>query len=329
MREITIGKNDAGQRLDKFLTKAVKALPVSLLYKFIRTKKIKVNRKRAEPGQILSEGDTLQLFISDEFFAQDGEAELFKSIIPHIEPVYEDRHIIICNKPAGVLVHSDSEGDPDTLINHIKDYLYRKGVYDPGEEQSFAPALCNRIDRNTSGLVIAAKTAEALRAMNELIRTGGVKKKYLCVAHGIFTKKSDTLKGFLTKDGGDNLVTVYKSPPPGYRQGEVKTILTRYRVLAEKGEGENALSLLEVDLLTGRTHQIRAHLASAGHPLLGDGKYGINRSDRARGYKYQALCAYSLAFDAFGPLSAVSVRLNPDDIWFVRKFGEVKLKLDI
>jgi Pseudouridylate synthases, 23S RNA-specific len=321
MKIITIGKNDAGQRLDKFLSKAVRALPVSLTFKFIRTKKIKVNRKRAEPGQILVEGDTLQLFIAEEFFAADGDKSLYKTLIPHIKPVYEDGNLIICDKPAGILAHSDKEEDTDTLINHIKAYLCRSGEYDPDSEQSFAPSLCNRIDRNTSGLVIAAKNAEALRAMNELIREGGVKKKYLCVAHGIFDKKSDTLKGFLTKDGDNNLVTVYKLPPKGFKQGEIKTIVTRYTVLAEKGIGADALSLLEVELLTGRTHQIRAHLASVGHPLLGDGKYGVNRSDRGKGYKYQALCSYSLAFDAFGPLSAVSVRLDPNDIWFVREFG--------
>lgn len=321
MRTITIGKNDAGQRLDKFLIKTLKALPVSLAYKFIRKKKIKVNRKRAEPGQILSEGDTLQLFIAEEFFAQEGDPALWKSVVPHIKPVYEDENLIICNKPAGVLVHSDNEGDTDTLIDHIKAYLYRKGEYDPDSEQSFAPALCNRIDRNTSGLVIAAKNAEALRAMNELIRAGKVKKKYLCVAHGAFEKKEDTLKGYLSKDGDNNIVTVYKNPPPGQKIGDVKTILTRYRVIDEKGTGEDAISLLEVDLLTGRTHQIRAHLASIGHPLLGDGKYGISRRDRSQGYKHQALCAYSLEFEAYGPLRAVSVRLDPKDIWFVREFG--------
>jgi len=326
MRTIKIGKNDAGQRLDKFLTKSLKALPVSLAYKFIRTKKIKVNRKRAEPGQILSEGDTLQLFIAEEFFAKEGDAELWKTIVPHIKPVYEDENIIICNKPAGVLVHDDSEGDTDTLINHIKAYLYRKGEYDPDSEQSFAPALCNRIDRNTSGLVIAAKNAEALRAMNELIRSGKVKKKYLCIAHGIFEKKADTLKGYLSKDSDKNLVTVYKNPPRGIKPGEVKTILTRYKVLAEKGTGDEALSLLEVDLLTGRTHQIRAHLASIGHPLLGDGKYGISRADRAQGYRHQALCSYSLEFEEYGQLKAVSVKIEPSDIWFVRDFGIENIK---
>ncbi len=319
MRILTINRNDAGQRLDKFLSKAVRALPVSLSYKFIRTKKIKVNRKRAEPGQVLAEGDTIQLFIAEEFFADNGEQSFIKTLIPRVKPVYEDDNLIICDKPAGVLSHSDTDSDCDTLIAHIQAYLYRKNEYAPDKEQSFAPALCNRIDRNTSGLVIAAKNAEALRVMNALIHDGKVQKKYLCVAHGIFDKNSDTLKGYLTKDGDNNLVTVYKTPPKGAR-GEVKTILTRYNVLATKGQGYNALSLLEVELLTGRTHQIRAHLASIGHPLLGDGKYGYNRTDRVKGYKYQALCSYSLEFGAQPPLDAVSVKLNPDDIWFVREF---------
>lgn len=325
MRTIIVGKNDAGQRLDKFLIKTFKALPVSLAYKFIRKKKIKVNRKHAAPGQILSEGDTLQLFIPEEFLVKEGGSAHWKTIVPHIKPVYEDENIIICNKPAGMLVHSDSEGNTDTLINHIKAYLYRKSEYDPDTEQSFAPALCNRIDRNTGGLVIAAKNAEALRAMNELIRQGKVKKKYLCIAHGIFEKKSDTLKGYIKKDNQKNLVTVYKETPSVEKARNVKAILTHYKVIAEKGAGDEAMSLLEVDLLTGRTHQIRAHLASIGHPLLGDSKYGNCYNRRAIGYKHQALCACSLEFDAFGPLKAVSVKLEPKDIWFVREFGVDKL----
>jgi len=325
MREIIIGKNDAGQRLDKFLLKTFKALPASLAYKFIRKKKIKVNKKRAEPGQILAEGDMLQMYVSEEFFLSGEDAELWKTIVPHINPVYEDENIIICNKPAGILVHSDSEEDVDTLINHIKAYLYRKGEYDSESEQTFAPALCNRFDRNTCGLVIAAKNAEALRAMNELIRLGKVRKKYLCVAHGTFEKKEDTLEGYHIKYGAKNIVKVYKTLPKGEKASEVKRILTHYRVIAEGELSGMPVSLLEVELLTGRTHQIRAHLASVGHPLLGDGKYGIIRNERALGYKHQALCAYSLEFDAFGPLKAVSVKLDPKDIWFLRDFGIEKI----
>lgn len=318
MKILTVGANDAGQRLDKFLTKAVKAMPPSLMYKSIRTKKIKVNRKRAEPKQMLCEGDTVQLFLADELFGDGGSADAEKSRLSHITPafsiVYEDENLILCNKPAGLQVHSDDKEDTNTLITQIHAYLYKKGEYDPSSEQSFAPALCNRIDRNTSGIVIAAKNAASLRELNRLIKERRLTKKYLCAVHGTMEKKADVLTGFITKDSDTNTVTVYKKRIPGS-----KDIRTGYRVMAEKG----GLSLLEVELFTGRTHQIRAHLASVGHPLLGDGKYGINRDDRRAGYKYQALCSYSLGFDGGETLSYLNGRvftIPADDIWFVRDF---------
>lgn len=317
MKILTIGTNDAGQRLDKFLSKAVKAMPPSLMYKSIRTKKIKVNRKRAEPDQMLCEGDTVQLFLPDELFgdgAADSRAKLLSHITPAFSVVYEDENLILCNKPAGLQVHSDDKDDTNTLITQIQAYLYKKGEYDPSSEQSFAPALCNRIDRNTSGIVIAAKNAAALRELNRLIKERRLTKKYLCAVHGSMEKKSDILTGYITKDSDRNTVTVYRKRIPGS-----KDIKTGYRVLAEK----DGLSLLEVELFTGRTHQIRAHLSSIGHPLLGDGKYGINRDDRHAGYKYQALCSYSLTFgggDMLSYLNGKTFKLPPDGIWFVRDF---------
>lgn len=318
MRIIEVKKNDAGQRLDKFLAKCVKGLPMSLMYKYIRTKKIKVNRARTEQKYILREGDTVQLFIKDEFFdSPERDNSALLSITPKLSVVYEDENIILCNKRPGVLVHEDDEGRDNTLIMHIKAYLYQKGEYDPESEQSFAPALCNRIDRNTGGIVIGAKNAEALRVMNGKIKNDEISKFYYCAVHGKMPKREDTLTGYLIKDGDKNQVTVYDRQVKGS-----KNIITKYKVIAEK----NGNSLLEVELVTGRTHQIRAHLSHIGHPLLGDGKYGVNKADRANGYKYQALYAYRLRFDfkdadgALGYLKGKEVRLSENDIWFLKDF---------
>ena len=287
MRELKIGKNDAGQRLDKFITKTLD-LPMSLLYKSIRLKKIKVNRKRAENNQILIEGDTVQCFLAEEFFEKKLTESSFENITPRLDIVYEDENIILLNKRPGVSVHEDEKGSTNTLITHIQAYLYGKGEYDPKSEQSFAPALCNRIDRNTGGIVIAAKNAEALRVMNEKIKNREIDKFYLAAVHGTPKPEEATIRAHLLKDDKNNIVRVYDKNP----QKAAKEIITKYKVIAKNGDS----SLIEVELLTGRTHQIRAHMAHIGHPLVGDGKYGVNREDRARGYKYQALYSYRLKF---------------------------------
>ena len=324
MRELKIGKNDAGQRLDKFITKTLD-LPTSLLYKSIRLKKIKVNRKRAEISTILTEGDTVQCFLAEEFFARlDGEggevtANLSR-IAPKLDVIYEDENIILLNKRPGVSVHEDEHNALSTLIVQIQAYLYQRGEYDPTSEQSFSPALCNRIDRNTGGIVIAAKNAEALRIMNEKIKLREIDKFYLAAVHGVPSPRSDTIRGYLLKDERTNQVRIWdKNPPRG-----AKEIITRYRVVASKGE----TSLIEVELLTGRTHQIRAHMAHIGHPLVGDGKYGVNRDDRARGYKYQALYSYRLRFsfktDAgiLGYLDGKEFSIPKSDIYFTKEYFE-------
>lgn len=319
MHILNVGKNDAGQRLDKFLSKAVKGLPMSLMYKYIRTKKIKVNRARTQQNYMLCEGDEIQLFIREEFFdlpAKDESA--LQRIVPKLDIIYEDENIMLLNKRPGVLVHEDTAATENTLVMHMKAYLAQKGEYDPENEQSFAPALCNRIDRNTGGIVIAAKNAVALREMNERIREDLLQKFYLCAVHGTPERKQATLTAWHKKNSADNMVEISDRRRDGF-----KNIITKYKVLKSSGN----MSLLEVELVTGRTHQIRAHLAHIGHPLMGDGKYGINRRERERGYKFQALYAYRLAFKtvpAGGPLEYLNGKnfeIPREDVWFLKDFG--------
>ena len=291
MRTLEIGKNDAGQRLDKFISKTFRSMPPSEMYKGIRTKKIKVNRKRADPSQKLNVGDTVEIFVREEFLAEKRD-EFFKNIKPTFDVVYEDENIILCDKPVGLLSHSDTDGEQNTLAEQIKAYLWQRGEYDPSAENSFTPALCNRIDRNTAGIVVAAKNAEALRVMNEKIKNRKVSKYYLCMVHGKPEKNADTLTGYIEKDAKENKVRVYSSAPRG-RENDVRKIITKYRVIYTDGD----TSVLEVELVTGRTHQIRAHFASIGHPLVGDGKYAENKDDRKRGYYRPALYSYKLVFE--------------------------------
>ena len=276
--------------MDKFLTKAVPALPKNLMYKYIRLKRIKLNGKRCEISTKLREGDSVQLYINDEFFPEKrDEAHRFLNAPKDIEIVYEDENILLCDKPCGLVVHEDESGEADTLIDRVLHYLYDKGEFDPDTENSFTPALCNRIDRNTSGIVICAKNAESLRVLNQKVKDRELEKLYLCVTVGIPNKKSAELKAFHRRDEKTKVVRVEDKSFPGS-----KTMITRYKVLAENKQSD--LALLEVDLVTGRTHQIRAHLAHIGYPLLGDGKYGSNKINRALGVKTQALCSYKLTF---------------------------------
>lgn len=287
MREQIIGPNDAGQRLDRFLEKAVPLLPGSLAQKYIRTKRIKCNGRRAQGDTRLQVGDRVQLFIGDEFFDRPRPDNAYLTVTaPRLDIVYEDEQILLVNKRPGLAVHPhDGAEYGRTLIDHIQAYLYQKRAWDPRAENSFTPALCNRIDRNTGGLVIAAKTAEALRVLNQKIRDRELDKRYLAIAQGVVKPAAGSLRGYLFKDAKQNRVYVTDKPQTG-----AKSCQTDYRVLAV----ENGLSLLECTLITGRTHQIRAQLAHAGHPLLGDGKYG--KLDKRSGRNYQALYAYRLTF---------------------------------
>lgn len=289
MRELTIGKNDAGQRLDRFLGKAMPLLPPALLQKYIRIKRVKCNGARCQRDQRLREGDVLTLYINDEFFDQPRQDNLFLTLFqPKLEVLYEDEHLLLADKRPGMVVHADETEKVNTLINHIQAYLYQKREWNPKWENAFAPALCNRIDRNTGGIVIAAKNAEALRILTAKIRDREITKKYLCIALGRMDPPQGKLERFLLKDEGKKLVSVYRRPVPNG-----KSAVTLYRTLQTRGE----LSLVEAELLTGRTHQIRASFADAGHPLLGDGKYGKGDVNRRYGETRQALCSYYLRFD--------------------------------
>lgn len=287
MKEFTIGKNDAGQRLDRFLAKAVPLLPASLAQKYIRLKRIKRNNARAQRDDRLCQGDVLQLYINDEFFDAPREDNAYLTVAaPKLNIVYEDENLLLVDKRPGVAVHPhDGAEYGKTLIDHIQAYLYAKREWCPRKENAFTPALCNRIDRNTGGIVIAAKTAEALRVMNQKIKDRELDKRYLAVVEGTPKPKSGVLRGYLFKDAVKNRVFVTDAPQKG-----AKTCETRYVVL----QSRNGLSLVECELITGRTHQIRAQFAHAGHPLLGDGKYG--KLDKRFDRKYQALYSYKLTF---------------------------------
>ena len=287
MKEFTIGSNDAGQRLDRFLAKAVPLLPASLAQKYIRIKRIKCNGARAERDTRLKEGDVLQLYINDEFFDKPREDNAYLTVAtPKLNIVYEDENILLVDKRPGLAVHPhDGAEYGRTLIDHIQAYLYQKREWSPRGENSFTPALCNRIDRNTGGIVIAAKTAEALRVMNQKIKDREMDKRYLAIVEGTPKPPKGSLKGYLFKDAKKNRVFVSSTPQPGS-----KTCQTNYITLAS----QKGLSLVECELITGRTHQIRAQFAHAGHPLLGDGKYG--KLDKRYDRNYQALYSYKLTF---------------------------------
>lgn len=316
MKQVVVNKNAAGQRIDRFLTKTYPQLSQGFICKTIRKKDIKVNGKRTEANYKLTEGDVITLYVKDELFEKKKLSDDdFLKTDGELCVIYEDENIILVDKAPGLVVHEDNDNTADTLINRIRNYLYRKGEYRPEEEYSFAPALCNRIDRNTGGIVIAAKNAESLRILNQKVKDRELTKLYLCAVNGVPKQKNARLTAYLYKNEKENRVVISDKKTPQNR-----TIVTAYRVLETNG----CDSLLEVDLITGRTHQIRAHMAYIGHFLLGDGKYGVNKINKEKGYPYQALYSYKLIFN-FSTDGGILNYLNGKEftarnIWFLEQF---------
>ena len=290
-------------------------MPLSLLQKSIRKGRVRINGKKiCDPKFILSQNDILSLYINDEFFEKEPSKMDFLLAPDSLDIVYEDENILLLNKGAGLAVHDFEGGGVDTLINRVLKYLYNKKEYDPENENSFTPSLCNRIDRNTCGIVIAAKNAKSLAVMNEQIKEHRVIKKYLCLCHGRPPKKEDTLTLYMKKLEDKKISLVSETKKDGY-----KTAISQYKVLKTNGD----ISLLEVTLKTGRTHQIRASLAHIGNSLLGDGKYGKSyAADKSLGFPYQALCSYFVSFDFkdAGELSYLDGKnFSVSNYWFKNK----------
>lgn len=313
MRELVVKKNDANQRLDKFLLKKFKTMPKKMAYMYIRKKCVKVNGKKATPEVMLKENDLLTFYIKDEFFdnIQEENYEFLKAP-KNLKIIYEDENIILLDKKPGVIVHQDKSYHFDCLLLRLQHYLYDNGEYNPKEENCFAPALVNRIDRNTGGIVIGAKNAESLRILNQKMKDRELHKFYLCLLINKPKKDKAILSDYLIKNEKTNKVTVLRNEKQG-----AKKILTKYSVL----ETNNNLTLCEVELLTGRTHQIRAHMSSIGCPILGDNKYGNKKLNQKYSLSKQCLYSYKLAFDFTtdsGILSYLDKKhFSTNDIWFM------------
>ncbi|MBQ8305642.1 MAG: RluA family pseudouridine synthase [Blautia sp.] len=303
MKELTIGRSEAGQRLDKYLARQLRKAPKGFLYKMLRKKNITLNRKKAAGNEMLAEGDVVQFFLKDETFAlfsEDVKSISVPACKESLEVLYEDEDMLLINKPAGVLSQPDASGRP-ALTDQITAYLLRTGALTEEDLRTFRPGVCNRLDRNTSGIVAAGKTLPGLQELSVLFRDRTVQKYYLCLAEGIIKEPQDR-KGYLHKDEKCNKVEIHDAP----QEGDV-LIETAYRPIADNGKR----TLLEVRLLTGKSHQIRAQLAHDGHPLFGDPKYNRDPESHAlavrTGVRFQLLHAYRLVFpEDCGRLSSLS-----------------------
>ena len=311
MKSFTVNKSDAGQRLDRLNKKKYPALPNSLMYKEIRKKNIKVNKKRCDAAYTLALGDTVELYLKDDVLQEKKAYYDFMRAPKEIDIIYEDGNLMLINKKAGILCHPDGKEYVNTLISSVKRRLYESGEWEP-ENSSFTPALANRLDRNTAGIIIATKNAAALKELNCAIKNRNIEKHYLAAVHGEFKIKSAVLEAYITKDEKKNTVTVFDNETKN-----AKKIITKYTVIDSYG----GKSLIDIDLITGRTHQIRAHMAHIGHPLIDDGKYG-KESGRFR----QALCSYKLIFKGgFNLLSYMTGReFTLKDCEIYNKFKERK-----
>ena len=288
MKKFIAGENENGVRLSRFVESVTRDMPRSLLYKSFRNKRIKVNGKRGEADTRLSSGDVIELYINDEFFPEKPVVPAKKPPRrqPPVKVIYQDENIAVLYKPTHLLCHSDRTGDAN-LVDAFTQYLAEKGEYDPHGENRFKPGICNRLDRGTEGLVIAAKSYAALRDMNEIIRTDLLKKEYYTITVGI--PQSGRFTAWWEHDEKNNKVSIHAHQAQDEHR---KQIITDVDVLRTAGP----FALCKIGLVTGRTHQIRAHLAYLGKPVLGDIKYGNRKINERTGTKTQALCAVRITF---------------------------------
>ena len=292
MRDLTVAACDDRRRLDRWIKANVPGLPVSLTQKFLRLKKIKLNGKPARADDRVSAGDTVRLFIEEEYFAPREKPDaLLSAFRARVYAVYEDENILLVDKRPGLICHPDENEKVNTLLTHVRAYLYQKG--EGSARGGFMPVLVNRIDRFTGGIVICAKTEEAMRVLSAKIRSREIEKRYLCVAEGEIAPAEGLFDNYILKSEGQSRVKVLADERPGAQRAQ-----TRYHVLSR----ENGYTLVECTLITGRTHQIRAQFAAAGHPLAGDLQYGA-RADESR--RFQALYSYMLRFDFQTPAGAL------------------------